>query len=267
MPSQSVKVPLTPPVKASAPQMPETMLEPEYAEHYNAWKAAPGPQTMTPLLQTIDPIINSAMRTYAAKGSPTLRSHAKIMAADAINKYDPARGKLKTHLMYNLQGLRRAGTQESQIIRLPERVGIDLYNLRQSEAELSDRLGRSPSVGELADHTNLSKRRIAYIRKAQPGMAEGMLSGTTGDVGEEQASIGPAVQSPDSERIWHEYVYHDLTPVDQVIMEHTLGLYGKPVMPKNMIAKKLRISPGAVTQRAAKIQEKIDKREELNAFY
>lgn len=259
-------VPMTPPTPA-APTAPATpdygLLEQEFIDPYHAWKQSPGPQTMTPLLTAINPVIDSAMRTYAAKGSPTLRSQAKIMAADAINKYDPSRGKLRTHLMYNLQGLRRAGTQESQIIRLPERVGIDLYHLRQSENELRDQLGREASIGELADHTGLSKRRIAYVRKAQPGLPEGMLA-PEGEAGEEQAALGPAVQTADTERIWHDYVYHDLTPVDQIIMEHTLGLYGKPILPKKEIASKLGISPGAVTQRAAKIQEKIDKREELS---
>jgi hypothetical protein len=56
------------------------MLEPEFQEHYTAWKAAPGPKTMTPLLGAINPVLDSALRTYAAKGSPTLRSKAKIMA-------------------------------------------------------------------------------------------------------------------------------------------------------------------------------------------
>lgn len=263
MASMLKTVPMTPPPIVPTPQEPGNLLETEFANPYNAWKAAPGPKTMTPLLSAITPVLDSALRTYAAKGSPTLRSQAKIMAADAIGKYDPTRGKLRTHLMYNLQGLRRAGTQESQIIRLPERVAIDLYHLRQHENELRDQHGRDPSVSELADKSGLSKRRIQYIRKAQPGMPEGMLA-SEGDVGEEQAALGPAVQQADAERVWHEYIYHDLHPTDQVIMENTLGLFGRPVLPKKEIAKRLNISPGAVTQRAAKIQAKIDRREELS---
>jgi len=266
MAQQLFKVPMTPPVPAPAPVEPENLLEPEFAEHYQTWKAAPGPKTMTPMLKAINPVIESAMRTYAAKGSPTLRSQAKVMAADAIGRYDPARGKLRTHLMYHLQGLRRAGTQESQIIRVPERVGIDLHRMRQAENELRDQFGRYPSMAELADHTGLSKKRIMYVRKAQPGLPEGMLS-AEGESGEEQAALGPAIQTPENERIWNEYVYHDLAPTDQLIMEHTLGMYGKPVLPKKLIAKRLGISPGAVTQRAAKIQERIDKREELSTFF
>lgn len=266
MAQQLFKVPMTPPAPAPALTEQETLLEPEFAPHYQAWKAAPSPKTMTPMLKAINPVIESAMRTYAAKGSPTLRSQAKLIAADAIGKYDPARGKLRTHLMYHLQGLRRAGTQEGQIIKIPERVGIDMYHMRQAENELRDKFGRSPSMAELADHTGLSKKRIMYVRRAQPGLPEGMLS-SEGEAGEEQTALGPAVQTPESERIWHEYVYHDLQPTDQLIMEHTLGLFGRPILPKKAIAAKLRISPGAVTQRAEKIQALVDKREELSTFF
>jgi DNA-directed RNA polymerase specialized sigma subunit len=239
------------------------MLEDEFTEPYKAWKAAPGPATMTPLLKSLNPVIDSAMRTYAGKGSPTLRSRAKLIMADAINKYDPSRGKLRTHLMYNLQGLRRANAQENQIITLPERVAIDLYHLKQHEGNLRDELGRDPSMNELADRSGLSRRRISYINKSQPGLPEGMLS-SEGNAGEEQVALGPAVQQADAERVWHEYIYHDLQPADQIIMEHTLGLFGKPTLPKKQIAVMLGISSGAVTQRAAKIQEKIDRREELS---
>ena len=265
MPQKLIKVPMTPPEPAPVESvMPDYgLLESEYTEPYHAWKQAPGPKTMTPMLKAINPVLDSALRTYATKGSPTLRSQAKLLAAEAINKYDPTRSKLQTHLMYNLQGLRRASGREGQIIHLPERIGIDLFHLRQSEEELQDKLGRNPSSSELADHTGLSKRRIAYIRKAQPGMPESMIMQKS-DEGEEQAPVGPAVRSPDSERIWQEFVHGDLTPPDQLIMEHTLGLFGQPVLHKKEIARRLNMSPGAVTQRATKIQEKLDKQEELN---
>lgn len=264
MPSMLKKVPMTPPATApTATPEPSSLLEPEYQAPYAAWKAAPGPKTMGALLEAVKSVREAGLRTNAPNSSPTMKTHAKLNNAEAIAKYDPMRGKLKTHLMYHMQGLHRANAQENQIIRLPERVGIDSYHLRQHEADLRDELGRSPSMAELSDRSGLSSRRIQHIRKAQPGMPEGMLA-TQGEAGDEQPSAGPAVQQSDSDRIWHEFVYNDLQPTDQVIMEHTLGLYGHPVLPKKEIARKLNISPGAVTQRAAKIQAQLDKQEELS---
>ncbi len=258
MAQQFVKV--TPPeTEPALPQ--ESLIEPEFADHYQAWKDNPTPTTMGGMIKAVNPVIESAVKTYG-RPSPTLRSRAKVISADAINKYDPSKGKLRTHLMYHLQGLRRYSTREQQVIRLPERVSLDLYRIREAENELKDTLGRDPSVAELADRTGLSKRRIGYVRKAQPGMAEGSLA-PVGEPGEEQAQLGPAVQSASGEEAWQNFVYHDLGPMDQLIMEHTLGLYGKPILPKKEIARKAGITPGAVSQRAAKIQAQLNRQEEL----
>jgi len=241
------------------------LLEPEFKEHFDTWKATPNPQTTGNLLKVVDPVIDSALKTYAGRAtSPTLRSKAKLLAVDAFQRYDPSRAKLRTHLMSHLQGLRRASAQESQIISIPERVGLDLHRLRMSENELRDKLGRDPSDMELADHTSLSRKRIEYIRKAQPGLAEGALA-PEGEADEGQG-IGPGVVGPEN-NTWVNFIYHDLSPVDQVIMEHTLGLHGKPVLPKQHIAAKLRLSPGAISQRAAKIQEKLDRKDELGVTF
>lgn len=238
---------------------PPNLLEEEFAPHYQAWKEKPGPKTTGALLGAVTPVLESALRTYGGKNySPTLKSRAKIMAMEAIQRYDPSRAKLRTHLMSHLQGLRRASAQESQIISIPERVGLDLFHLRAAESELRDQLGRDPSTMELSNHVHLSPKRIGYIRKAQPGMAEG-LTNQPSAAGEEQMGVGPAViDTGETQRLLHEFVYHDLDPIDQVIMEHSLGLHNRPVLPGNSLASKLNLSPGAISQRKKRIQEKLN---------
>jgi len=241
---------------------PSDLLEPEFTQHYWAWKKEPSPHNSSELLKILNPVLDSAIRSYVGvMPSPTLRSRAKIIALDALEKYDPKRAKLRTHLMVNLQGLRRSANQEGQIVHLPERVGLDLFRIHEAENELKDRLGRDPSDSELADHTGLSRKRIGYVRQIRPIYAEGQFNTVTDD--EDQAPTGPSVVSPARNDTWADFVYHDLHPIDQLIMEHSLGLHGKPILSKKDIAKKLRLSPGAVSQRAAKIQEKLDRKEEL----
>jgi DNA-directed RNA polymerase specialized sigma subunit len=243
-------------------------LEPDYETHYQTWKDDPGPHTMGPLLKAVNPVIDSALKSYGgfSSASPTLRTRAQLLAADAIKSYDPQRAKLRTHLMTNLQGLRRYAAREGQVVRVPERVGIDLHRLKNSEAELRDQFNREPSMAELADHSGLSRRRIQHVRRAGGlGMTESQTHGVgeDGDIN----THGPAVVSTDGDRVWHEFVYGDLDPVDQKIMEHSLGLFDQPVLPKKLIARKLGISPGAVSQRSARIQKLIDRRDELPATF
>jgi DNA-directed RNA polymerase specialized sigma subunit len=242
---------------------PQNLLESEFAEPYNTWKANPSPENATALLKTVHPVLTAALRTYGTQSSPTLQSRAKIMALDAMDRYDPSKAKLRTHLMFQLQGLRRHAAREQQILSVPEQVALDLNHLRESENHLRDQLGRDPSDSELADHTGLSLKRIGYIRGARPSYAEGSMQRTTSE-GEDIYS--PPVVERDNVRQWHEFVYHDLAPTDQLIMEHTLGLHGKPVLANKDLAQKLMISPGAVSQRKAKIQAKLDLREEFGVI-
>ena len=72
----------------------------------------------------------------------------------------------------------------------------------------------------------------------------------------------PAVMQNDPTG-WHEFVYNDLNEVDKAIMEYTLGLHGIKKLPATEIAKKLNISPGAISQRSQRIQAKLNQREEL----
>jgi DNA-directed RNA polymerase specialized sigma subunit len=242
----------------------DSLLEPEFKQPFELWKQDPGPHTAGPFLAAIDPVLQSAIRTYGgSRPSTALHSHAKLLALDAAARYDPSRAKLRTHLMTNLQGLRRIGARQTQIISVPERVGLDLHRLHIANQELHDRLGREPSDAELADHTGLSLKRLTHIRRARPGFAESQLVSRHED---SETTFNPAVTDTGDDT-WVNFVYHDLQPTDQLILEHILGLHGKRVLSKQQIAAKLKLSPGAISQRAAKIQMMLDKRDELGTFF
>lgn len=242
------------------------MLEPEFAPHYNAWKTEPSPENTQHLVKALDPVLNSAIKSYAGSsiGSPTIKGKAKLIAINALKSYDPTRAKLRTHMMSQLQGLRRASAKETQILSIPEQVAIELGKVNEATNFLTDRLGRPPSDAELADHTGLSLKRLHYIRGVRPTYAEGTIANVRGDEG--QSLYAPQVDQPDSYKAWEEFVYHDLEPIDQLIMEHSLGLHNKPVLSNQDIAKKLKVSPGAISQRKAKIQSKLDLRDELSVL-
>ncbi len=241
-----------------------SLLEDEFKPHYEAWKADPNAANSSKLLEAVNPVVDSALRTFAgsAASSPTVRSKAKLIVLDALPRYDPNRAKLRTHLMVNLQSLHRASAQETQIVSVPERVRLEQHRLREAQAELADNLGREPSDGELAKHTGLSVKRLAHIRKASPVMAEGSLKGIENEDGEEGGTaVGVKPRSRDD--TWLRFIYHDLDGPDQFIMEHVLGLHGKPILPKIEIAQRLKLTPGAISQRASRIQRLLDSKEDL----
>ena len=85
----------------------------------------------------------------------------------------------------------------------------------------------------------------------------------------DETSSSPAVHKlgiPGAQEYWLKIVYDDLQPVDQRVMELTLGLNGQSKLSNQEIAARLRISPGAVTQRKAKIQAVLDREHDLSPF-
>lgn len=240
------------------------LLEPEYAEPFKTWSATRSPQDADRLLASITPVIDTAITSYGrGNKSPLLRSRARRIALDSLGRYRPQESKLKTYLLTQLKGLQRESTSLGNIIHVPEAVLLERQHVFDAQRQLEDELGREPSDMELADRTSIPMKRLAYIRGVAAPVAESAARIGTGANAEDPAVID---QSRAAEQAWAEMVYHDLGPIDQAVMEMTLGLRGRRPISTTEIAKRLGLSPGAISQRAKRIQGLLDQRTELQAF-
>lgn len=241
----------------STPQGTERLgkLEPDYIAPYKAWKTSDTPETRAALLSAVAPVLSRGVTTYGG-GDKLMGGHAKLLALKALPTYDPQQGRLDTHLLSHLQGLQRIYGKQQQLLKVPERIVLDYGKLQETEKELEDKLGRIPTIGELQRQTGLSRARIAKIRQANTGVATtGMAPTEENDL----SSVASRIVGDDrAAQAWLDFVHDDLSPTDQVIMEHLMGLYGKRKMSTKDLAKQLAITPGAVSQRAAKIQNLIN---------
>lgn len=242
----------------------ESKLEPEFEQDFLSWKKDPTPQTTGAMLRRLKPAIDRGIHAYVGTSpGPTIPAHAKQLTIKALETYDPARAKLGTHVTNHLQGLRRISRQSGQVLKLPERIHLDRTRLHEVENLLEDRLGRTPSTMELADYSGISPRRIKYVRSFHMPVGSGQLH--TQNATNEGGEFQPAVKF-DYTEAWQDLVYEDLDPVNQKIMEWTLGMHGEKQLPNHEIARRLRITPGAVSQRKAKIQSILQQESELNPF-
>ena len=202
------------------------------------------------------------MKSHVGKVNPISTSQARKLTLQAVKTYDPMKAKLSTHVHNHLQGLRRMTRNQTAGVRVPERIALDHGFMMRSIAEMEDELGREPTTDELADYTRLSRKRIAHLRKFQPGVAQGTLT-ASGEAG--QAGWNPAVQQPQSDA-WLRLVHSDLDSTNQKILEWTFGLYNSPQLSNQEIARRLKLTPGAVSQRKAKIQQILDQEQDLSVF-
>lgn len=236
-------------------------LEPEYADAYQAWKQQPDKQTTGLLLKTLEPEINRGISAHVGASNPLLKSRARQLTLTALRNYDPQRAGLGTHIVNHLQGLKRVARQQNQILPVPERIAQQQAMLQQREIELTDELGREPSTAELSNRTGLSLAKIAKVRQYRPPVTESYFEGSPEL---EQSGYSPAVQH--DSQMWLDVIYGDLGPTDQKIMEWSLGLHGQPQLRNAVIADRLGLSPGAISQRKARIQQLLDQEQELSPW-
>lgn len=240
-------------------------IEPDFDQPYRAWQQNQSPAHNDMIVEKVQPIIDSALKTYVGQDvPPSVRLQAKRMALDGLKSYDPSKSKLKTHLMWHLQGLKRAAAKSNQILNVPERVRLDGNYVNTSFNELSDKLGRDPSDSELADYTGLSINRIQKVRSYKPGLSEGAASQVyTNEDGDSISDPASRIPGMDSGGAWRDFVYDGLDDRSKLIMEHTFGMNGKKILDNIGIAGKLRITPARVSQIRADIQKKMDSRGRL----
>ena len=239
--------------------------ENDFNTQFGSWMANPTPESNDQILASVQPTIDTALSSYVGRTtSPTMRSKARLMALNALKTYDPQRGNVRTHLLSQMQGLRRLNAKEQNSISIPEQVGLDFQKLDSAENELRDKFNRDPSDDEVADYTGLSVKRIRKIRGFHQPLSEGMtaaVADSENSPAEVASTLPGATSSADA---WLGFVYDDLSPTDKLIMDMTLGRNGRRRASTQDIAKRLNITPGAVSQRAAKIQVMLDKRYDHN---
>lgn len=241
---------------------PKHLLEPEYAPAFTAWQANPSPTTTGALLRTVKPSLDKAISAHIGAGDPIVNGQAKKIALGAFKTYDPTKARLGTHLMNQLQSLKRITRRQTQVLGVPERISLAYNQMTGATAELEERLGREPTDNEIADHMGLSLSRLRQVRRSPAPMSEGYFS----EAGEDdEGGFNPEVLSSPS-RAYLNLVYSDLDPVNQKIMEWTLGMNGRRPISNQAIAAKLRISPGAVSQRKASIQRMIETQQSSGIF-
>lgn len=220
---------------------------------YKAWKADPSSSNLQTLMGSAKSNIDMALKTYVGNEDKAARSHAKILAVKAFRSFDPTKGtQLRTHFLTQLQPLRRMAAKRRTVMHVPEVVQQDMAGLNTATSELVDTLDRQPADSELADYTGLSIRRIQDMRRRNMAIAESSRQTIDGE------DFQDVVDTPGALNTWAEYVYYDLSAVDRKIYEWRTGFGGRKKLTNNMIARKLKLTPGAVSQRADRIAKRIE---------
>lgn len=213
---------------------------------YSSWRKVRTPQNAGQLLGVLAPTIDSALTSFAPADRDALRTKARLMALRAVDTYDPKKGaKLNSHVFNSLRSLNREKARRTNVVHVPENMILEKNRLRLAKETGFAETGQEPTVEELADMTGISARRIEKLEAVGGQLSSSQTLTEKGDTF--------FAKTEDPQRIWADYVYHDLDAPDKRIFEWSTGYGGKAKIPKGEIARRLKISPSAVSQRIGRI--------------
>jgi DNA-directed RNA polymerase specialized sigma subunit len=199
------------------------------------------------LLKELQPTINSALKSYAG-GNEEYNTKAKVLALDAVKSYDPSKGaSLNTHIFNSLKKLQRLTADRGNFIHVPEQSALDKRQLEKTIYEYTIDNGEEPSRQQLADLTGLSMNKIDRLLNIKGSTSSSMTTSEQGD------SLDRAPRTAIA--LYEDTLYQELDPTNQKIYDWLTGYKGSPMLSRQEVAQKLKISTAALSQRIAKIDQ------------
>lgn len=225
---------------------------------FDQWKTSQDGTQLRNVVMSLKPVIDSAVSQYVGqKAAPTIRQRANILAADAVKSFDPTRGaSLKTHVYNQLRRLQRMAPGVVDPLAPPERFRRQQVDIKQGVELLQEEMGRDPTDEEVADLLGMPSARVTKVRnRMRARMPMSVYEEASSDDDTAPDIVG-STRTPYDE--WIDAVYHDLGEIDRLILMYRTGYRNSDVLSNQEIANRLSISPAAVSQRANRIQRKLD---------
>lgn len=238
-------------------------------------------KAMDMLVQRNVPLVYHIARRF--KGSLTLDDRVQegitglIKAAERFNP--KRRVRFGTYASWWIwQAISRAIADQSRDIRIPVHMHVRLRKLKRQSEELNRKLGRNPTVAELADETGLSPDQVSSYRRIGSGtvplsdFASAGNDSTAQDLGDGAAHH----QSPEG-AVMHELLKGNVARTlrildarERYVIGRHYGLFGGRATNMNGIARELGLSRERVRQIVKQALGKLrecDQAEGLRDFY
>ena len=228
---------------------------------YKEYAKTRDPKVFNKIIQSLNPLIESKVRVYAAAPIPrdALYAEAVKLTKQALDSFNPSKGvKISTHVNNYLQKLYRFTANYQNVGRIPEHRISKISVLKEAMDRLSDELGREPTVEELSDDLGWP---ISEVERLKRELAKDLLvPDITPTEGFSLSSILDV--SPQTSYISYFYA-QQLTPEEKRLFEKLVG-YGTVAQSLASIAreeaKRKRTNEHDEYARLYKIKQRIEKK-------
>ena len=206
---------------------------------WKEWKANPSNATLKPLLNSLNPLIESNVnKLHGNLPRSALKAQMIKLTINALPNYDPEKAQLNTYLN-NTAGnkLHRYVYTYQNMGSIPEPRAIQIGTFKRIKTNLENDLVRAPTYEEIGDQMHLPVKQIKLLEKE---IRQDLIQD------EGYTNVFGADTSETDENL--VLLHAELFGQDREVMEYLYGMNGKPQLEGNEIAKKLNISPSMVVQ-------------------
>lgn len=218
-------------------------------EMWRTWNRTKSMMDLEALMHQMMPVIRNEVSRYSNVVSPMLlEAEAKVLAKKAFETYSPTAGtQLNTHLVNQLQKLKRMVYERQSTARVPEHLRLTYNRYRKAVVDLEDRHGAPPSLDHVADHLGLPHAKLQHLISTVE-KRELLESGE-----------GPSFQGHHDDNDKIELAYHDMTQLQRDIFDYRTGSHGKKELPNPEILTKLNLPQWQLSAELVKIRSILQK--------
>lgn len=221
------------------------------SEPWEVWHAGGRKRTqLKPLMTAYQPLVNREVDRWSGSGLPrvALEAQAKKLLLGAFRTFDASRGaQLQTHVMHRL----RAMDGYVAAHRLDVRMPVDRLRLAdkayRSQQQLTLDLGREPTTEEISRHSGIGTTTIGKLTRFSSQLSSAAEAG---------GFSAPVKEDISHDQIVADFLYSDLSPMQQKVFEYSVGHNNKEILPPGEIAKKLGVSAARISQLKGQIAKK-----------
>jgi RNA polymerase sigma-B factor len=167
------------------------------------YAAGPTPVVREELVERFMPLAKRLAARYSGAAEPfdDLVQVASVGLVKAVDRFDPDRGTaFSTFAVPTILGeLKRHFRDRGWSIHVPREVQERILNVEKALAELPSRLGRAPTVADIAERIGVTDEQVLEAMQASQGHHAVSLDapGGRGGDGEEPAPLGERIGSED----------------------------------------------------------------------
>jgi len=215
---------------------------------WREWKRNPSAVNLQRVLDQLNPVVQRAVNQRSGTlARPALELEAKALVHEALQTFRPTGGaSLATHVTNRLKKLSRLNYQHQNLARIPEYQSLKYHTYTSAQAQLNDLLGREPTSDEMADQLGWSKPALqSYQTNLRKEFIE---SGDTPPIFDDDAGESGMI----------DYIYHDFSPLQKQIWEHSTGYRDAPTMSNPQLMKKLGLTQGQLSYQKRLMTNRIE---------